>query len=156
LREWIGHHRQNRPAPSPWFIPRAGLLAFGFLLLSAASHARQGPCSAQEGSLAEAGAGSLLDWDSLEKAYAQYNNCDEGAIGQAYSAAVARILVDHWETLPRLADIARGNPAFKAFVVKHVDQRLDAGDIKKIAENAKTLCPSGLGGLCHDLKKQAH
>lgn len=134
-------------------------LAFGLLIFGASltiGHARQGPCGAEEGKLAEADAETLRDWDSLQKSYAQYNNCDDGAIAEGYSESVARILVDHWETLPRLADLGKKNHSFQAFVLKHVDATINSDDIKKIAENAKTRCPSGLGGLCDDLKKQAH
>ena len=101
-------------------------------------------------------AASLRTWDSLHGSYGQYNNCDDGAIAAAYSQSVGRILVDHWETLPRLADLASDNSDFQAFVLKHVDKTLNGDDIKKIWENAKMRCPQGLDNLCDDLKKQAH
>jgi hypothetical protein len=125
------------------------------LLLAGTGYARKGPCSAEKGKLAEKEADTLRDWDSLQKSYAQYNNCDDGATAEGYSQSVARILVDHWETLPRLADIAKDASAFKAFVLKHVDASLNKSDIETIAANAKTRCPNGLGHLCNDLKKQA-
>lgn len=134
-------------------------LVFGVLFFTAAvtiACARQGPCSADEAKLADTEAETLRDWDSLYKSYSQFDNCDDGAIAEGYSESVARILVNHWDTLPRLAELAKSTPAFRAFVVKHVDPTLNTDDLKKIAELAKTHCPNGLRELCGDLKKQVH
>jgi hypothetical protein len=126
------------------------------LTLTATAYARQGPCGAEQANNAKAEAPTLHDWDSLNKSYTEYNNCDDGPVAAAYSQTVGRILIDHWDTLPQLDTLAKANPDFSAFVLKHVDKTLSAGDIKQIAANAKTRCPQGLSGLCDDLKKQAH
>jgi len=98
---------------------------------------------------------TLRTWDALYKSYASYRSCDDGFVGENYSESVARLLVDHWNTLPRLASLARENVDFRRFVLKHVDATLDMKDVEKIKAEAKTQCPQGLRALCDDLGKQA-
>ena len=140
-------------ASSALLVQKACLV---LVMLTATAYAKQGPCSAEQGRLAKGEALTLQAWDSLNNSYAENNNCDDGPIAAAYSQAVKRLLIDRWETLPQLDQLAKSNPDFRAFVLKHVDKTLSAGDIKTIAENARTRCPQGLDGLCDDLKKQAH
>jgi hypothetical protein len=98
---------------------------------------------------------TLRTWDALSKSYKSYRSCDDGFVGEQYSESVARILVDRWSTLPRLGSLARENPDFRRFVLKHVDATLDMNDVKKIRTRAITQCPEGLHGLCKDLRSQA-
>ncbi|MGA2391228.1 MAG: hypothetical protein ABSF97_19875 [Candidatus Sulfotelmatobacter sp.] len=119
----------------------------GLLMIYCAGYAQQLPCPALPP--------TLRTWDALYRSYKSYRNCDDGLIGENYSESVARILVDHWNTLSRLAFLARENPEFRRFVLKHVDASLDGDDIKKIRTKATTQCPKGLRVLCDDLRKQA-
>ncbi len=93
-------------------------------------------------------------WDALHRWYKLYGRCNDGANGEASSEYVARILVDHWATLPRLARLAGGDPGFRAFVIAGVNATLDMSDVKQIEVKAKT-CPKNLAQLCADLSKQA-
>jgi hypothetical protein len=83
-----------------------------------------------------------------------YGQCNDGANGEASSASVARILVDHWATLPRLARLADKDPGFRRFVMSGVNATLDMSDMKQIKAKA-TTCPQNLAQLCADLSKQA-
>jgi hypothetical protein len=78
-----------------------------------------------------------------------------GCIAEGYSESLARNLVDHWNTLPRLADLAKKDAEFRAFVMEHVDATLNKDDVEKIKNSAKTQCPTGLRVICNDLEKQA-
>lgn len=97
----------------------------------------------------------LRSWDALYKSYKLYRQCDDGAIAEGYSESVARILVDHWNTLPRLADLVAKDAAFQAFVIKHVDATLNMDDIEKVKKDADAKCPAGLRRTCQYLKRQA-
>jgi len=68
---------------------------------------------------------------------------------------VVRILVDHWTTLPRFAELARKDPGFRSFVLKHVDSTVSDDDLKKIKTIATTKCPRRLSTICADLAKEA-
>jgi len=112
-------------------------------------------CSDTEAQRAESEAVMLRSWDALYGSYKRYKHCDDGAIAEGYSEAVARILVDHWNTLSRLADIARKDTDFRRFVLRHIDETLNLEDVKNIRANAEKRCPSGLRDLCRDIRKQA-
>ncbi len=124
------------------------LLVFSICFLGAQQHS----CTQNQAQRAEAEAVMLRSWDALYRSYKTYGHCDDGAIAEGYSESVARILVDHWDTLPTLADLAEKDE-FRRFVIRHVDSTLDLNDLKKIRKNAKTRCPSGLGPFCADLIK---
>ena len=99
---------------------------------------------------------ALHTWNALYKSFESHKQCDDGAIGEGYSEATARILVDHWNTLPDLARILSKDKEFRSFVLKHIDATLDENDIRKIRKNASAQCPAGLRKLCADLKTQAN
>jgi hypothetical protein len=120
-----------------------------------AGYAQKHACTDVEGRRALDEAVMLRSWDALYKSYTLYRQCDDGAIGEGYSESVARILVDHWKTLPRLADLARKNAGFRAFVMEHIDATLNMNDVEKIRKNANTKCPTGLQRVCNDLIRQA-
>ncbi len=117
--------------------------------------AQESRCSAAEEQRAEIQADTLRSWDALYKSYKLYGKCDDGAVAEGYSESVARILVDHWSTVPRMANLAARDVGFRRFVLGHVDATLDFNDLKKISANAKTRCPSGLGAICADVTKEA-
>ena len=120
-----------------------------------AGHAQKRGCGDVEGQHAFDEAIALRSWDALYKSYKLYRQCDDGAVGDGYSESVARILSDHWNTLPELARLARKDSQFRAFVIGHVDATLTTDDVRKIGKNAKTQCPMGLRTVCNDLAKQA-
>jgi hypothetical protein len=119
-------------------------------------YGQQRTCTGAEARRAEAEAVTLRAWNALYRSYKLYPQCDDGAIGEGYSESIARILVDHWDTLPQLARLAKEDAEFRRFVMGHVDATLTIGDVKKIRMNAKTKCPTGLRDVCTDLAKQAH
>jgi hypothetical protein len=125
------------------------------LLLSPAGYAQKHPCSDSEGRAGLDEAVTLRSWDALYKSYKSYRHCDDGAVGEGYSESVARILVDHWGTLSRLAQLGNKDAEFRAFVVRHVDATLNMGDVEKIKTRAQSQCPNALRTLCSDLAKHA-
>jgi hypothetical protein len=119
-------------------------------------HAQQKHCTDAEARRALDEAVMLRTWDILYRSYKSYQHCDDGAIGEGYSESVARILVDHWRTLPQLDRFARKDAHFRHFVLRHLDATLNMDDVEKVRKTAKTQCPTGLRTLCDDLIKQAN
>jgi len=117
--------------------------------------AQKRPCTEVAGRRALDEAVMLRSWDTLYSSYKSYRQCDDGAIGEGYSESVARILVDHWNTLQQLARLAKNDAEFRAFVMKHVDATLNMDDVERIRKNSKAQCPTGLRSVCDDLAKQA-
>ena len=139
---------------SNWFI--AVIFPFLVGMFSPVTvHAEKHPCTVAEGSRALYETVMLRSWDALYRSYKEFGHCDDGAIAEGYSESVARILADHWNTLPRLAELAGKDAGFRTFVIKHLDATLNTDDLERIKKNATTRCPSALGKTCKDLAKQA-
>lgn len=127
---------------------------FVTLLSVQVGHAQERSCAELESRMLHE-AFTPRNWETLYKSYRSYRLCDDGAIGEGYSESVARLLVDHWNTLPQLAHLARKDAEFRAFIMRHVDATLNTDDVEKIRKNANTLCPMGLRTICNGLAKQA-
>lgn len=131
------------------------LVVVALFLAVLSSPAQRRQCSETEAQGAEAQAETLRSWDDLYRSYTIYRQCDDGAIGEGYSESVARILVDHWQTLPQLAQLARKDKEFQRFVLKHVDETINREDARSIEANAQHACPTRLRHLCSDVARQA-
>ena len=128
-----------------WII--APLLLGCTVVAFAQSH----PCTQKEAQQADEAVDSLNSWDRIHDWYRKYHQCDEGGQAEGVSEAVARNLVDRWTTLNRLGELAE-EAGFRRFVLKHLDETLNADDLKKIGINATKRCPAGLSSLCRSLK----
>ena len=113
------------------------------------------PCTQQDAQRADQAVDKLSSWIRIYDWYKRYRQCDDGGPAEGVSEAVARNLVDRWETLPQLAELARDDAGFRRFVLKHVDETLNGDDLKKISANAVNRCPANLHSLCRELKMQA-
>lgn len=111
------------------------------------------PCSKTEHLRVEQEAVTLRSWDALYKSYRRYGHCDDVDAQEGYSESIARILVDHWKTLPRLAQLIEQDKPFGRFV--GLDATMNMNDVTKIRDNAIERCPAGLATLCAKLKKDA-
>jgi hypothetical protein len=131
------------------------LMCIESVFLFGVAQAQQKPCRTSDLLKAENEAVTLRSWDALHKSYRLYARCDDVDAEEGYSESVARILVDHWETLPRLSQLAAKDARFRRFVIGHVDATDDMADVHKIQANATLHCPADLARLCKDLQIQA-
>jgi hypothetical protein len=130
------------------------VVCVALLMRGAPAEAQKHPCTSAEAQRAGKVADTIRTWDGLYKSYKSYGHCDDGEIAEGFSESVARILVDHWNTLDQLSTLASKNAAFLHFVLRHVDSTLNPTDIEKIKAKASTECPSGLHTLCLDIRRQ--
>lgn len=114
-----------------------------------AAHAKV--CSEREATAADAMVDHPGSWANVNTTFTKYGHCDDGEIAEGNSEAVARLLVDHWDTLPQLAALIKRNPRLKAFVLRHIDTTLDTDDLTKIATLTASSCPAGMNALCREL-----
>jgi hypothetical protein len=128
--------------------PLCFVLALG---LGAACGAHPTACLPRDAEAADAAVDELDSWIKIASTFKKYGHCDAGSIAEGNSEAVARLLVDHWSTLPMLASRARRDPAFKRFVLRHIDTTLDTNDLGKIKAFASSQCPKGAAALCSEL-----
>lgn len=111
------------------------------------------PCTRTELLQVEKEAVTLRTWDSLYKSYKRYGHCDDVEAAEGYSESIARVLADHWETLPRLAELIEQDRSFESFVT--LNATMDMTDVKKIKGLATAHCPAGLDELCAKLRHDA-
>jgi hypothetical protein len=99
----------------------------------------------------------LNDWKALHAFYKQYLPAcaDDGVYREGYSEVAVRILAKHWETMPQLQALAVREPAFRAFVLRHIDATADPDELNQALHNATTQCPAGAAGLCEEIVARA-
>ena len=95
----------------------------------------------------------VLNWAQLRKAYQDFGHCDSGDVGDAFSDAMLRLLVD-WQDVPGLAKLA-GDAAFKQFLLSHL-RSAPKEDRDAVYSRAKTSCPSGQDAFCGEIADAAH
>ena len=123
------------------------------VVIAGSISAQSKPCSPAEQLQVENEAVNLRTWDSLYRSYKRFGHCDDVDAAEGYSESIARILADHWETLPRLAELIQKDRSFGRFV--GLDATMDIHDVAKIKRLAAAHCPAGLEKLCTKLKNNA-
>ncbi|WP_336280789.1 hypothetical protein [Cronobacter dublinensis] len=108
-------------------------------------------CSKEKAEAAENAVDNLKTWAAVYESYRHYLPCDEGSIGEGYSEAITRLLVDRWSELPALDTLGKRNASFERWVISHIDSTLGSDDLQKVSDTAKTQCPSGHTALCEKI-----
>lgn len=94
-------------------------------------------------------------WSDLYAHYLRVGRCDDGAVAEGFSRAVLSLLARAWKELPQLGALAQRDPAFRAFVLRHVDDMEGQGPLRTIRHQAQTGCPAALAALCRDIASRA-
>ncbi|WP_045507187.1 MULTISPECIES: hypothetical protein [Kosakonia] len=129
-----------------------------FLMLSgllAANVSWAKTCSPADAEAADMAVDSLNSWTSVNQNRVKFGHCDDGDISEGISESVARLLADHWDTLPELGSQIRKAPALKKYVLRHIDSTLDTKDLDKIQNQAERFCPAKQEELCGEIKVAA-
>jgi hypothetical protein len=95
-------------------------------------------CTSEEGMAAEDIAARLTDWKQIYSAFERFSHCDDGAIAEGFTDSVVRLLATHWETLPQVASLENNPPAFRTFILRHINDTADTSDLKRVAHLART------------------
>ncbi len=94
-------------------------------------------------------------WKDLHDQYVRYVKgaaCDDGGIAEGWSDAVGHLLAHHWRELPKLDRLAKSDPGFLAFILKHIDLTLPGDDLEDMRNKAMTECPKGCETLCERVR----
>jgi len=97
----------------------------------------------------------FTSWTAIRESFHRFESCDDQVLSEGYSDAIGSMLGKHWNTFPELSRVAAADPAFRAFVIAHVDATCDQEDLMRIIAAAEHQCPHGDGALCADLKSAA-
>jgi hypothetical protein len=95
------------------------------------------------------------DWTALYRLFKQFGACDEGAIGERFSADVAHLFSTQWSHLDTLNHLAAADKAFEQFVLRHIDTTLDEDDLLHLTGNSKSRCPAGQNRICSLIHERA-
>ena len=112
-------------------------------------------CTDAEAIEAEKSLDQLVDWTHVRNAFLRFGHCDDGAIGEGWSAAVVRLLTTKWETTAQLARLTATDKKFFDFVVGHVDELMSPDESHLIIANAHTKCPRSARRLCRAIEGKA-
>jgi hypothetical protein len=134
-------------------------LALKMLLLAVAFHSAAAIPAASAGSGSQGNCDAKLekqahdqpepkDWNALYRLFRQFGACDEGAIGERFSADVAHLFSTQWSHLDTLNRLAAADKAFERFVLRHIDTTLDEDDLLHLTDNSKSRCPAGQNRIC--------
>ena len=129
------------------------LLAAALLIASTCSAASK--CSDADAQAAETTTGTLKTWSAIYSGFKSYGRCDDGGIAEGFTEAVVHLLASKWDSLPKAASLAKKDPAFRTFFLKHIDASADTDELKKIYSFAQSECPKKLRNLCAAIQSEA-
>lgn len=129
----------------------AVLVVAGFSVATGAWAADRA-CTKADGANAQKAVDRAMTWPQLQKAQQDFGHCDSGEVGEAYSDALLRLLVD-WQDVPALAK-AMGDPGFKQFVLSHL-RTASKDDRNAVYSRAKASCPPGQDAFCGEIAEAA-
>lgn len=112
-------------------------------------------CTAAEAQKAEAVVAVGRSRKQLHLQFLQYAHCDDGAIAEGFSESITHLLADHWETIRQIQPMIASDPAFRKFIIRHIDETVPADRLQRIARNASDQCPRNLKNLCQDIRAAA-
>jgi hypothetical protein len=112
-------------------------------------------CTNQEARAAEAVAATARSLEELHRQFESYSHCDDGAIAEGFSEAVTLLLAERWQKVQRSYKVLRHDSAFRAFVIRHIDETVPTERLNRIAENAQKRCSSEMKGLCLEIQMAA-
>lgn len=112
-------------------------------------------CTADEAQKAETASGVAKSWKQLHRQFRQYAHCDDGAIAEGFSDSITLLLAVHWETMRQIEPMIASDPAFRKFIIRHIDETVPAERLQRIAINASKQCPRNLKSICQDIQAAA-
>ena len=131
------------------------VVSLAVMWLSSTASADTQICTKEEAQAAEAVAATARSWGRLHQQFRRYAHCDDGAIAEGFSESVTILLADDWGTIRQLGAVVTSDPAFRKFVIRHIDETVPVERLKQIAKNASKRCPPNLKHLCNDIQAAA-
>ena len=122
-------------------------------LLAPAAFAQK-PCGKSDQVAAQKAIDRISTWPQLNSAWKSFRHCDEGTIGEQFTDAVLRLVVD-WKSVNLLAD-AMKDADYHDFIIKHLKSPEAQSDAPDVYSRAKANCPKGLEDFCKDIALAVH
>jgi len=113
-----------------------------------AAHAQK-TCSPADMQKAQKAADLVLTWQQLNKTWKDWRHCDTGEVGETFTDAMLRLLVD-WKNVDVLAEGMK-DPEYNAFILQHLASPAAKDDIVMIRSRATRSCPKGQDEVCKQI-----
>lgn len=133
------------------------LSGLGFGCMPSAQASEHGACSHEMNNRAESLlVGARGNWSSLLKHQRTFVSCDDGELGEGYSEAVVNLFAHRWDQFGTFSVLARKNPAFKFWAVRHIDATTSDEDLNRIVLNTSAcINDAAVASLCKDIRRAA-
>jgi len=95
-------------------------LAVALLAAALGAAAQDKACPPADEKKAEAAIDRVVNWDLLYKSWQEYKQCDKGSVGEGFTEALMRLIVD-WKQVDVLAKQVEANREYRDFVHRHID-----------------------------------
>jgi hypothetical protein len=141
------------PSREQHFSPASAVVLALLLLAGIALPAEattQKVCTEAEVKEAQKEADQLSDWDSVYRSFKRFAHCDQGAIAEAYSDSVGRLLARDWKHLDAFVRLT-SDQTFEEFVIRHIDETMSEDEATLVINNARLHCPPGAKRLCRSI-----
>ncbi len=122
-------------------------LADMIAMAAVAANAQGKACTKADEAAAAKAVDRIVMWSQLQKTWQDYGHCDAGAIDDAFTDAVMRMLVE-WKKPEVLAEQMDKDPAYATFIVKHIKSPAAKDDRESVYSRAKASCPGNLSAFC--------
>ena len=135
---------------------RAIAVAIGIAVcLVDTANAQGKQCSREEAIQAEATASLLVTWPDIYASFRKFGHCDDGAIAEGYSVAIVGMLADRWGQLAELDKALSSAPAFRTFLLRHIDATAGQDEFNRLVANAAVRCPRQSAATCEAILRRA-
>ena len=112
-------------------------------------------CTDAQANAADNAIDNLNSWAAAYRWFKEFRGCDDGAIGEGYSEAIAQLLTKRWKQLPVLQRLVLKDKSFQKFTLLHIDATLSDEELNGIVQNARHRCPSANSHLCSLIENRA-
>ena len=125
------------------------LVALALALGASAPALAQKECSKSEAAAAEKAVDRVVNYPGLLKAWRDYGHCSQGPVGELFTEAILRLMVE-WKDVDTVAQDMGREPNYKKFVFGHLGNAAKE-DRQSIYSRAKASCPLTQGAFCAEL-----
>lgn len=94
------------------------------------------------------------DWNALRDFHNEFHACDSDVIALSISESVIGLLSHDGGDLELLNDVVLADDAFRAFILRHVDEMALPSELRRVIANLRQ-CPGSARRLCLDIRERA-
>jgi len=112
-------------------------------------------CTVEQEAEAEEQSTAIESWKVLHDFFKKNIECiDDASLSEGVGDSIVRILINDWDDIALLQNMANTDQDFRAFILRHIDELMTPDQSRKIDKLAHQLCPKNAQYICKDIKGQ--